>query len=103
MGDATGISSIVQLLLGGGGALVLTVYALWAGMHGRWMFGSVHDKIVQQYETLLTEANAKIAFERERGDKWQNLYIESRHIIDKSTSITADVIQNVPMTSAGEK
>lgn len=104
MGD-TGLNfgTILNLIFGPGGVLLVGVYIFWLGMKGSWMFAAVHDKIVATYESRLADATARILeadkrteLANARADKWQQLYLDSRHIIDASTQLAATTLATPP-------
>lgn len=111
MGD-TGLNfgTVLNLIFGPGGVLLVGVYIFWLGMKGSWMFAAVHDKIVASYESRLLEANARVVeadkrteTANARADKWQQLYLDSRHIIDQSTTLAATAVQIAPATGVTQR
>jgi hypothetical protein len=107
-------NTVVGALTGTAGVITLLIYLGYKGQKGEWLFKSVHDVVIARYEALilvyetrLKEKDALVAqgiaaaqAERERGDKWQQLYIESRHIIEKSTIVAASAITTAQTVSS---
>lgn len=100
--------TIINALVGSTGALALLVYIGWTGQKGNWLFKGVHDAIVIGYEKRLAEKDVQIAQaldaqrnERERGDKWQAIYLQSRNVIDKSVTVAESAVTGPTMPLQG--
>jgi hypothetical protein len=108
--DFTNVNAgtVLSLIFGPGGVLLVGIYIFWLGMKGSWMFAAVHDKIVAQYESRLQEANKRVIDADTRTDaaniraeKWQQLYLESKRIVDASTTLAAGVVAQSQTPQAG--
>lgn len=107
MPDFNAVASAVS---GAGGVIIVLIYMFWQGQKGEWLFKSVHETVVASLRLVIVELEKRLVekdalyaqavaiaqHERERGDKWQQLYLESRHIVDKSITVAAQPTNATP-------
>lgn len=108
MDAVPGWGDVIGFLTGTGGVIAGLIYLFRQGQKGEWLYKSVHDFIVNQLNQRIAEKDAiigqqaaAILAERERGDKWQQLYINSRTIVDQSIAVTASSINSSTPTGGG--